>query len=87
MTPDQLYVYVTVVPATTMIIVLVGVLLQSNTVNRRMNDLGDVIVPGAFAVHADRWDLGLRRLENIALEKFAELNNRLSRIESHLNLH
>jgi hypothetical protein len=86
MTPDQLYFYVTVVPATTIVIVLIGVLLQSNTVNRRVNDLRDVIVAGAFAVHADRWDLNLRRLENIALEKFAELNNRLNRIESRLNL-
>jgi hypothetical protein len=86
MTPDQFYIYVTAVPATTIVIVLIGVLLQSNTVNRRMNDFRDVIVAGAFAVHADRWDLSLRHLEKIALEKFAEMNNRLSRIESRLNL-
>ncbi len=39
MTPDQFYIYIAVVPATTILTVLIGVLLHSNTVNRRMNDL------------------------------------------------
>jgi hypothetical protein len=82
MNPTQFYVSVAVVPVTTMIIVLIGVLLNNNTVNNRMNDLKDLI-----KAHSDRQDSSLRRTEDMLLGKFAELDNRLSRIESHLNLH
>jgi len=86
MTADQFYIYVTVVPATTMIIVLIGVLLHANTVNHCMNDLKGVFLASTLGGDSNQWDLGLQRLETMALEKFVELNNRLNRIESQLNL-
>jgi hypothetical protein len=82
MNPTQFYISVAVAPATTMIIVLVGVLLNNSTVNNRLSDLRDLI-----KAYSDRQDANLRRVEDMLLGKFAELDNRLSRIESHLNLH
>jgi hypothetical protein len=96
MNPTQFYLSVAVMPVTTMIIVLIGVLLNNNTVNNRMNDLkdliraqGDVIRAQGDVIQAssDRQDANLRRVEDMLLGKFAELDNRLSRIEGHLNLH
>ncbi len=44
-------------------------------INQRFQDLRDLI------------DAKLARQEEMMLSKFAELDNRLTRIESHLNLH
>ena len=82
-------------PATTVIIVLIGVLLNNSNMNARFADIN-----GRFAdinarfgdlreliqAHSDRQDANLRRVEDKLLGKFAELDNRLSRIEHHLNL-
>jgi hypothetical protein len=89
MNPTQFYVSVAVMPVTTMIIVLIGVLLNNSTVNNRINDLKDLIKSQRDVIKAssDRQDANLRRVEDMLLGKFAELDNRLSRIEGHLNLH
>jgi hypothetical protein len=69
------------------------VLLNNNTVNNRLNDLKSMIsdvISGQgnlIKAYSDRQDANLRRVEDMLLGKFAELDNRLSRIESHLNLH
>ena len=89
-------------PVTTIIIVLIGVLLNNANMNarfgdmnarfadmnarfhdmdRRFTDLKDLI-----QAYSDRQDANLRRVEDELLGKFAELDNRLSRIEHHLNL-
>ncbi|MGI8990592.1 MAG: hypothetical protein ACR2I2_13565 [Bryobacteraceae bacterium] len=47
----------------------------------RFGDLKDLI-----RAHADKHDANLRRVEDMLLGKFAELDNRLSRIENHLHL-
>jgi len=93
MNPTQSYVSVAVMPVTTMIIVLIGVLLNNNTVNNRINDLKSLIIEvinaqgNLIQAGSDRQDANLRRVEDMLLGKFAELDNRLSRIEGHLNLH
>ena len=98
-----------VMPITTIIIVLVGVLLNNANMNARFADIngrfGDINarfgdIHARFAdmdrrftdlkdliqAYADRQDANLRRVEDELLGKFAELDNRLSRIEHHLNL-
>jgi hypothetical protein len=84
----QFYMSVAVVPVTTIIIVLIGILVNNNNMNARMsdmnarfNDLKDLI-----KAYSERQDANLRRVEDELLGKFAELDNRLSRIEHHLNL-
>jgi hypothetical protein len=97
---------VAVMPATTIIIVLIGVLLNNANMNARFGDLnarfGDMNgrfgdMSGSLAGHiedikvliqaySDRQDANLRRVEDELLGKLAELDNRLSRIEHHLNL-
>ena len=89
-------------PITTIIIVLVGVLLNNANMNARFADInarfGDINarfgdINGRFVdlkeliqASSDRQDANLRRVEDELLGKFAELDNRLSRIEHHLNL-
>jgi len=84
----QFYISVAVMPVTTIIIVLIGVLLNNANMNGRFADMN-----GRFAdlkdliqAHSNRQDANLRRVEEMLLGKFAELDNRLSRIEHHLNL-
>ncbi len=99
MTPTQFYISVGVVPVTTIIIVLVGMLLNNANMNARLGDMNSRFsdMNARFAdrfddlkelirANADRQDANLRRVEEELLGKFAELDNRLSRIEHHLNL-
>ena len=75
-------------PITTIIIVLVGVLLNNANMNARFGDIngrfGDL--KDLIQAYSDRQDANLRRVEDELLGKFAELDNRLSRIEHHLSL-
>jgi hypothetical protein len=98
----QFYISVAVMPVTTIIIVLIGVLLNNANLNARFADMnarfGDM--NGRFGdmdrrfadlkdliqAYSDRQDANLRRVEDELLGKFAELDTRLSRIEHHLNL-
>jgi hypothetical protein len=98
----QFYISVAVVPVTTIIIVLIGVLLNNANMNARFGDMnvrfGDMNVrfgdmdrrftdlKDLIQAYSDRQDANLRRVEDELLGKFAELDTRLSRIEHHLNL-
>ena len=93
-------------PVTTIIIVLIGILLNNANMNARFGDInarfgemnarfGDMNarfadlkeeLKGLIQAYSDRQDANLRRVEDELLGKFAELDNRLSRIEHHLNL-
>jgi hypothetical protein len=107
--PTQFYISVAVMPITTIIIVLIGVLLNNANMNARFGDMnarfGDMNarfgdMNAGFAnidrgftelkdliqVCSDRQDANFRRFEVVMVGKFAELDNRLSRIEHHLNL-
>ena len=99
MNPTQFYISVAVVPVTTIIIVLIGVVLNNANMNARFADMsthfnarfadmnGRVAdLKDLIQAHSDRQDANLRRVEEMLLGKFAELDNRLSRIEHHLNL-
>ena len=102
MNETQFYISVAVVPVTTIIIVLIGVLLNNANMNARFGDMnarfGDISARFAdmdrrftdlkdlIQAYSDRQDANLRRVEDELLGKFAELDNRLSRIEHHLNL-
>jgi hypothetical protein len=91
----QFYLSVAVGPALTMVVVLIGVLLNNNRIsdmrsemsarfgdmNTRFGDMRSLI-----EAHAAAQDANLRRVEEMLLGKFAELDNRLNRIEAHLNL-
>jgi len=98
----QFYISVAVMPVTTIIIVLIGVLLNNANMNARLGDMnarfGDMNARFAdldrrftdlkdlIQAYSDRQDANLRRVEDELLGKFAELDTRLSRIEHHLNL-
>jgi len=98
----QFYISVAVMPVTTIIIVLIGVLLNNANMNARFADMnarfgdmnarfGDMDrrftdLKELIQAYSDRQDANLRRVEDELLGKFAELDNRLSRIEHHLNL-
>lgn len=88
MNATQFYISVAVMPVTTIIIVLIGVLLNNANMNARLSDIngrfGDL--KDLIQAYSDRQDANLRRVEEMLLGKFAELDNRLSRIEHHLNL-
>jgi len=82
------YLSVGIGPALTMAVVVVGVLIN----NSRISDLR-AEMSGRFSdmralleAHAAAQDANLRRVEDMLVGKFAELDTRLSRIESHLNL-
>jgi len=70
MNETQFYISVAVMPLTTIVIVLIGVLLNNSNMNARISDLKDLF----------RAEIG--KLESEMLAKFAELDNRLSRLES-----
>mgnify|MGYP001116755482 CR=1 FL=1 len=98
----QFYLSVAIGPALTMLVVMVGVLLNNSRISDLRADMsgrfGDM--GGRFAdinarfddmralieAHAAAQEANLRRVEDMLLGKFAELDTRLSRIEGHLNL-
>jgi hypothetical protein len=95
----QFYISVAVMPVTTITIVLIGVVLNNVNMNARFADMSAHFndrfaqmdarfadLKGLIQAYSDRQDANLRRVEDELLGKFAELNNRLNRIEHHLNL-
>jgi hypothetical protein len=85
-------------PVTTLAIVMVGFLYNNGriselttSVDRRIEDLKDLIKANAerqrdlINTYSDRHDAKLARLEDSLLSKFAELDTRLSRIESRMS--
>ena len=79
-------------PLLTMTVVMIGFIYN----NSRMNDLRQDLLArfsdlreemkDLLKAEAARQDANLRRVEDMLLTKFAELDNRLVRIENHLNL-
>jgi hypothetical protein len=84
MSPLQFNISVAVVPVTTIIIVLIGVLLNSGTMNRRYDDLKDLI-----KACAERHDANERRMEETLSASFTRVEEALSadfaRVEETMN--
>ncbi|MBI3208931.1 MAG: hypothetical protein HYZ37_08525 [Candidatus Solibacter usitatus] len=83
MNETQFYISVAVGPAATMVVVLIGVLLNNNRIgdlNNRISDLRSEM-NARLTDMKDSQEANLRRVEDMLLGKFAELDNRLSRIE------
>jgi len=81
MDPTQFYISVAVMPLTTIIIVLIGVLLNNSNMNTRMNDLNNRMndLVRMIESYSAKQDASLRRVEEV-------IDARLSRIEEHLHL-
>lgn len=74
-------------PVATMVVVLIGVLINNNRISdlrsemsARFNDMRELYRQQGLAQEAN-----LRRVEDMLLGKFAELDTRLTRIESQLH--
>ena len=84
MSDMQFFVSVAVMPVTTIIIVLIGVLLNNSNMNNRINDV--------MARISDLRAEMTRRLDSVETKidlltgKVIELDNRLTRVEAHLGL-
>ncbi|MDP2996298.1 MAG: hypothetical protein Q8N47_02345 [Bryobacterales bacterium] len=91
MSDMQFFVSVAVMPITTIIIVLIGVLLNNSNMNNRVNDVMAHI--GALRAEIDRRFAAIeRRLDSVEAKidlligKVIEFDNRLTRVEAHLGL-
>lgn len=98
MSETQFYISVAVMPVTTIIIVLIGVLLNNsrfNDISGRFNDIGSRFaeinsrlsaLESTFTARLNDQREMLRseiaRVESVLLAKFAELDSRLSRLEA-----
>ncbi len=69
-------------PLATLTTVIVGFLFNNSRMSDLRSDMKDLT-----KAQAETHSANLRRVEDMLLGKFAELDNRLSRIEAHLNLH
>jgi hypothetical protein len=77
-----------ITPVATLAIVMVGFLYNNSRMsdlNSRMSDFRSEMKE-MLRLHEAKHDANLRRVEEMLLGKFAELDTRLSRIEAHLNL-
>ena len=85
---DQQLLLALITPVATLAIVMVGFLYNNSRMsdlNGRMSDFRSEMKK-MLLLHEAKYDASLRRLEEMLLGKFAELDTRLSRIEAHLNL-
>ena len=81
MSETQFYVSVAVMPTVTIIIVLIGVLLNNTNMNARVSDLrGEMNARFEDLRDALRAEMSKNHSEMLA--KFAELDSRLSRLEA-----
>ena len=84
MSETQFYVSVAVMPAVTVIIVLIGVLLNNTNMNARLSDLrGEMNARFEDLRNALRAEMSKNHSE--MLTKFAELDSRLYRLEAGSN--
>jgi hypothetical protein len=81
MSETQFYISVAVMPVTTIIIVLIGVLLNNNNMNNRLSDVNNRLNDLKELLRAE-----IAKSHSVLLMKFAELDQRLTRIEAHLSL-
>jgi xylose isomerase len=89
----QFYLAIVAAPIATMVTVLVGLIINNSLFNAHVKRLDEKIdtryaqlnekIDAKYEVHESH----LRRVEDMLLGKFAELDNRLTRIEAQLNLH
>lgn len=91
MSDMQFFVSVAVMPVTTIIIVLIGVLLNNSNMNNRINDV--MAHMRDFRAEMDRrFAVIERRLDSVEAKidlltgKVIEFDNRLTRVEAHLGL-
>ena len=92
MSETQFYVSVAVMPTVTVIIVLIGVLLNNTNMNARLNDLrGDINLRfedlrnemnARIGELRDTLRAEMSKNHSEMLTKFAELDSRLSRLEA-----
>jgi hypothetical protein len=68
--------------AGTLTVLAIGFIHNNSRISDLRSDLGNRI-----DLLKELMDAKLARQEEVLLSKFAELDNRLTRIESHLNLH
>ena len=81
MSPFQFYLAIAAAPIATMLTVLVGILVNNGMMNANIRRLDENIDAKSEVQEAH-----LRRVEDMLLGKFAELDNRLTRIEGQLNM-
>jgi septal ring factor EnvC (AmiA/AmiB activator) len=98
MSDMQFFVSVAVMPVTTIIIVLIGVLLNNSNMNNRINDVMARIsdlraeMDRRFTEMDRRFAAIERRLDSVEAKidlltgKVIEFDNRLTRVEAHLGL-
>jgi hypothetical protein len=92
MSPFQFYLAIAAAPVATMLTVLVGILVNNSTMNAHVRRLDEKIdtqfsrLDDKIDARSEVLETHLRRVEDMLLGKFAELDNRLTRIEAHLNL-
>ncbi|MBM3775586.1 MAG: hypothetical protein FJW37_10550 [Acidobacteria bacterium] len=79
MNETQFYVSVAVLPITTIVIVLIGVLLNNNNMNSQMK-----LMDSRISDLKDLFRAEIARLESEMLARFAGLDTRLTRLESRL---
>ncbi|MBI4876445.1 MAG: hypothetical protein HY822_17560 [Acidobacteria bacterium] len=66
-----------ITPVLTLTMVMVGFLYNNSRFSDLRTDLRDLVI-----AHSEKQDANLRRVEDMLLNKFAELDSRLSRLES-----
>ena len=85
---DQQLLLGMITPVATLATVMVGFIYNNSRIgdlNNRMSDFRSEMKE-MLRLHEEKYDANLRRVEDMLLGKFAELDTRLSRIEGHLNL-
>ena len=91
MSETQFYVPVAVMPTVTIIIVLIGVLLNNTNMNARLNDMNGRFDDLRSEMNArigelrDTLRAGMSKNHSEMLAKFAELDSRLYRFEAGSN--
>ena len=78
---DQQLLLGLITPLATLSIVMVGFMYNNSRLSDFRSEMKEML-----RLHEAKYDANLRRVEDMLLGKFAELDTRLSRIEGHLNL-
>lgn len=79
MSEVQFYISVAVMPVTTIVIVLIGVLLSNQRITALENTFSARLTDQREMLRSE-----IARVESVLLSKFAELDQRLSRLEARM---
>jgi Tfp pilus assembly protein PilN len=79
MSEVQFYISVAVMPVTTIVIVLIGVLLSNQRITALENTFNAWLTDQREMLRSE-----IARVESVLLSKFAELDQRLSRLEARM---